>query len=55
MQLLFDSKRLSDVISEGSRTSEKRVTLDIAAAREGFRDKMISDIGLIQSSLDIAD
>eukprot|EP00171_Calliarthron_tuberculosum_P022721 IDg22721t1 len=44
VQLLTDSKSLFDVISKGSRTSEKRTMLDIAAAREGFRDKVISDI-----------
>eukprot|EP00171_Calliarthron_tuberculosum_P023142 IDg23142t1 len=44
VQLLTDSKSLFDVISKGSRTSEKRMMLDIAAARERFRDKVISDI-----------
>ena len=29
--------------------------LDIAAAREGFRDKVISDIGLIRSRKNLAD
>eukprot|EP00171_Calliarthron_tuberculosum_P004832 IDg4832t1 len=33
-----------------SRTSEKRVMLDITAAREGFKDKVISDIGFVRSS-----
>ena len=55
VQLLTDSKSLFDVISKGSRTSEKRTMLDIAAAREGFRDKIISDIGFICSSSNIAD
>ena len=54
VQLLTDSKSLFDVISKGSRTSEKRPMLDIAAAREGFRDKVISDIGFVRSSLNIA-
>ena len=55
VQLLTDSKSLFDVISKGSRTSEKRVMLDIAAAREGFRDKVISDIGFVRSSQNLAD
>lgn len=38
VQLLKDSKSFFDVISKGSRTSQKRLILDIAAAREGFRD-----------------
>ena len=29
--------------------------LDIAAAREGFRDKVISDIGFVRSSKNVAD
>lgn len=55
VQLLTDSKSLFDVISKGSRTSEKRTMLDIAAAREGFRDKIISDIGFVRSGNNIAD
>ena len=55
VQLLTDSKSLFDVISKGSRTSEKRTMLDIAAAREGFRDKLISDIGFVRSSMNLAD
>ena len=55
VQLLNDSKSLFDVISKGSRTSEKRMMLDIAAAREGFRDKVISNICFVRSSSKIAD
>lgn len=55
VQLLTDSKSLFDVISKGSRTSEKRTMLDVAAAREGFRDRVISDIGFVRSSQNVAD
>ena len=55
VQLFTDSKSLFDVISKGSRTSEKRMMLDIAASREGFRDKVISDIGFVRSSRNLAD
>lgn len=55
VQLLTDSKNLFDVISKGSKTSEKRTMIDIAAAREGFRDKNISDIGLVPTNNNIAD
>ena len=55
VQLLTDSMSLFDVISKGSRTSEKRMMLDIAAAREGFREKIISDIGFVRSSCNVAD
>ncbi len=52
VQLLTDSKSLFNVISKGSRTSEKRMMLDIAAAGEGFRDRIISDIGFVRSLAD---
>ena len=55
VQLFTDNKSLFDVISKGSRTSEKRTMLDIAAAREGFKEKVISDIGFVRSSRNLAD
>lgn len=55
MQLLTDSRTLFDVISKGTRTSEKRLMLDVASAREGFRRMEISDIGFIRSSHNLAD
>lgn len=45
-QPFTDSKSLFDVISKGSRSSEKGLMLHIAAAREGFKDLIISDIRL---------
>lgn len=54
VQLLTDRKCLVEVISNGSRTSEKRLMLDIAVPRELFRDKAISDIRFIRSSTNIA-
>lgn len=55
VQLLTDSKCLFDIISKGTRTSEKRTMIDVAAAREGFTDKVISDIGLVRGACNIAD
>lgn len=55
VQLLTDSKSLFDMISKGYRTSENRKILEIAAAREGFNNKTISDIGFIRSTANIAD
>lgn len=52
--LLTDSKSLFDVISKGLRTSEKRTMLDLAAAREGFREKVISEIGFARSNYNLA-
>lgn len=47
-QLLNDRKALLDVVSKGSKTSEKRMMLDIAARREGFKSKTISGIGFVR-------
>ena len=55
VQLLTDSKSLFDIISKGSRTSEKRMMLYIAASREAFRDRVISHIGFVRSKQNIAD
>lgn len=55
VKLFTDSKCLFDVISNGSRISEKTMMIDIAAAREGFCDKVISDIWFVRSSRNLAD
>ena len=55
MHLLTDSKSLFDIISKGTRTSEKRIMLDIHAAREGYRTREISNIGFVRSSSNLAD
>lgn len=55
LTLYTDSKTLFDVISKGTRTSEKRLMLDIACTREGFKTHAINDIGFIRSSENIAD
>lgn len=55
IKLLGDSKRLFGVISKESRTFENRIMLNIAAAREGFRDLTIYDIRFVRSSKNLAD
>lgn len=55
VHLMTDRRRLFDVVSKGSRTSEKPMMLDIAAAREAFREKIITDIGLVRSQHNVAD
>lgn len=55
VKLYTDSKSLFDVISKGSRTSEKRLMLDIAAARQGFNNFEISNIGFVRTADNIAD
>lgn len=55
IQLMINSKFLFDVISKGSRTSGKRLMLDIAAAHEQFRVMDVSDIGLVRSADNLGD
>lgn len=55
MHLLTDSKLLFDIISKGSRTSEKSIMLDIRSTRTAYQSKEISNIGFVQSSESIAD
>lgn len=55
VKLLRDTKSLFYAISKVSSTSEKRIFLDIAAARELFRDKVISDNVFVRSSANVAD
>ena len=44
VQLLTDRKSLFQVLSKWTRTTEKRMMIDIAASLEFFRHKIISDI-----------
>ena len=55
VNLFTDSKTLFDIISKGTRISEKRLMLDISCAREGFKNHEISNIGFIRSSFKLAD
>lgn len=52
--LLTDSKSLFDVISKGSRTSEKHLMLDFYAAREVYRSKYIYNMGFIRSENNVS-
>ena len=55
VQLYTDSESQFDVIYKGTRTAEKRLMLDMAVAKEGFRKKEISDIGFVRSNDNVAD
>lgn len=55
LRLFTDNKSLLDSISKGFRTSEKRLMLDITAARQGYRSGAISDIVLVTSAFNLAD
>ena len=52
---LTDSKSLFDIIRKGSHTNEKRLMLDLYAAREGYKSRDISNIGFIRSQYNTAD
>ena len=55
MHLMTDSKSLFDIISKGSRTSEKQIMLDIHATRQACQRHEISNIGFVRSEHSIAD
>lgn len=55
VKLCTDNKCIFDVISKGTRTSETRLMLDIATARESFKNFDISDIGFVRTADNVAD
>ena len=55
LTLMTDSKTLFDVITKASYTREKRILIDLASVREGYRRFDIDDIGLIASEENLAD
>lgn len=50
-----DSKELFDSVTKGQQTTEKRLMIDIIAARESYKSKGITQIGLIGSATNPAD
>ena len=53
--MLTYSKALFDVLTRTRYTTERRLMVDIAAAREAYHEWIISNIGLIRSEFNIAD
>ena len=53
--MLTDSKQMFDVITKASHTSEKRLMIDVAAARGAYNRNDISNVGLVLSQHNIAD
>ena len=53
--MLTDSKALFDVIKGSKYMTEKRLMVDLAAIREAYKDRTISNIGLIRSEHNLAD
>ncbi|CDF36767.1 unnamed protein product [Chondrus crispus] len=55
LHMLTDSLQMFDVITKGSSTTEKRLMIDIASARECYNRQEISHVGLVSSEHNIAD
>lgn len=55
LQMLTDSKQLFDAITRSTRTKERRLMIDIAAAKESFEKREISDLGLVSTQHMLAD
>eukprot|EP00170_Pyropia_yezoensis_P000148 contig_1145_g149 len=55
LSLFTDSKKLFDVVTKASHPTEKRLMVDIAAAREAYNRRDISNVGLIASGDNPAD
>ncbi len=55
VHLLTDTKSLFEIISKGTRTSEKRIILDIHAAREAYQTRKIPNISFVRSNEKITD
>ena len=52
---LTDSNSLFDITCKGSRTSEKRIMLDIHATRQSYQNQEISNTGFVRSTQNLAD
>lgn len=53
--MFTDSKQLFDVVTKASHSSEKRLMIDIAAAREAYNRHDITSVGLIASEHNLSD
>ena len=55
LYVLTDSKQVFDTITKASKTTERRLLIDIAAARQAYNRQEISNIGLVASEDMVAD
>lgn len=55
LRMYTDSKSLFDVIVKESTTTEKRMSIDLRAVNESYRNREVSDIAFIRSHVNPAD
>jgi len=55
LKMFTDSKQLFDVITRASHTTEKRLMVEITAAREAYNRHEISTVGLVPGEVNPAD
>ena len=53
--MLTDSQSLFDIITKSSYSTERRILIDVAVAKEAYRKKDLSDIGLVASKDNVSD
>lgn len=53
--MLTDSKQMFDVVTRASHTTEKRLMIYVAAAREAYQRNEIFNVGLVKSEHNVAD
>lgn len=55
INLLTDSKTLFNIININASTTERRLMIDVKAAREVYRDGVINDVVWIKRTYNLAD
>lgn len=53
--MLTDSKQVLDIITRGKRPTEKRLAVDVVAAREAYKRFEIDQVGLVNGTNNPAD
>lgn len=55
LNIFTDSKQLFDVVTRASHPTEKRLLIDVAAAREAYNRGDLSNVGLVAGKHNMAD
>lgn len=53
--MMTDSEQFSDTITRGKRTAERRLAIDIPAARDAYKSFEITSIGLVAGDVNSAE